>query len=416
MNRIRSIRKWRTLHSAALLTIVLPVFFAGSGIAAVSGSVQHFKMCSTLEYSGEGDFRNAAETVFTADSQFVGGQKVRHVLSSSQFDMGGGFHNPVNPAGYNGVSFVFDRGSGLVSDISPVLASLQRESNQCTPALTVVTADNIGKTWKQRYENVSFIEGQQESIEFTVTAIPQMTDAYGEMVAVRALSGPVSVDIPKAGGGEAPFKFKVNSVYLFDAAMEKVYFGASVFDAETKASGFKEKLRYEMTAYQTDAAGNSVDLTGLDKKFEKLVRKVGLQRKALEIAEETTLPQLFTGGEVGISAIQISNMTAALACEGAHNPVALVYVPLAQVIAGQSLGAIGITGGAGTVSGSCAGAVAGMGFMDVTAAPTFLGITPLTGTLIGAGIAIPLALNGGGGSGSSGGSGAATSTVPDGVE
>ncbi len=68
------------------------------------------------------------------------------------------------------------------------------------------------------------------------------------------LSGKTAI-LSTSGGGEAPFKFKVNSVYLFDAAMEKVYFGASVFDAETKASGFKEKLRYEMTAYQTDAAG-----------------------------------------------------------------------------------------------------------------------------------------------------------------
>jgi hypothetical protein len=50
-----------------------------------------------------------------------------------------------------------------------------------------------------------------------------------------------------------------------------------------------------------------------------------------------------------------------------------------------------------------------MGFMDVTAAPTFLGITPVTGTLIGAGVAIPLAVDGGGG----GGGGAATPTVPE---
>jgi len=154
-----------------------------------------------------------------------------------------------------------------------------------------------------------------------------------EMIAVRALSEPFFV---KTGKGS--IRSQINAIYLFDPRIEDVYLSISVFEGATDVNGYKEVLRHEVATYKTDSTGKSVDLNGLGRDFEKFVRKVGLSRKAVEIEKESPLPQW--AQSEGLTAAQVANICAAMACEGAPNPVRTVCIPAAQTIGAQSLGLI----------------------------------------------------------------------------
>ena len=119
----------------------------------------------------------------------------------------------------------------------------------------------------------------------------------------------------------------------------------SVFEATTNINGFKEKLRREVATYTTDAMGVSADFSGLDKNFEKLVRKLGLKRKSLKVVKTSPLPQWAMSE--GLRAAQLTNMYAAMVCEGALNPVITVCIPAARVVAMQCFGRLASADGLG---------------------------------------------------------------------
>jgi len=71
----------------------LTVVFACCLLATVSqaqdgeaASTQHFKMLSTVEFDGQGQYRNQVETQFTVRRQPLEDDKVLYSLSSPQFD------------------------------------------------------------------------------------------------------------------------------------------------------------------------------------------------------------------------------------------------------------------------------------------------------------------------------------------
>ena len=65
---------------------------------------------------------------------------------------------------------------------------MKRVTNRCVRALTETTKENVGKTWKQRFDLASVDGCLVRELTFTLTAIPLETEAYGELIAVRALS------------------------------------------------------------------------------------------------------------------------------------------------------------------------------------------------------------------------------------
>ena len=99
----------------------------------------------------------------------------------------------------------------------------------------------------------------------------------------------------------------------------------------------------------TNASGESVDLAGLGKKFEKFTQKVGLAGKSLKVVKESALPQW--ARYEGLGAAQVAGICAATACEGGLNPVVTVCIPTARTIALQSLGRLGTASQLGTISG-----------------------------------------------------------------
>ncbi len=366
------------------LSVVLLLLFGKVGLAARSESVQHFKMLSTVEYTGKGQFRHEDETLFTVRKQPLDDNKVQYSVSPRD------------------LSFVVDRKTrrlSLSSRDKRDLALLETVNNQCVKSLKKVTRENIGKTWKQSFNLSPLGKSLPDELKFTLTAIRVETKASGEMIAVRALSEPFVVKAAKKGGGTGSIKSKVGAVYLFDPEIEDIYLSVSVFEATTKINGSKEKLRHEVATYRCDAAGEPVDLGGLGKKFEKFAQKVGLTRKPLKVKESALLPQW--AQSQGLKAAQVASICAATACEGAFNPVFTISISAARTVAGQisgtiTPGALAATGTAGTLAATVPG------IPNLGIAP-FLGVGVATAAAVAGGTVGTVAVAGGMGGGGAGG-------------
>lgn len=374
----------RDFYLVLAVSVVLLLPLAKAGLAATNESAQHFKMLSTIEYAGKGQFRNQAETQFAVTKKPLADNKVQYSISPRD------------------LSFVLDRKTRQLSGASKDLALLEKVNNLCVPSLKKVTRENINKTWKQTFDLSLLDKPILKELKFTMSAIKVETKLFGEMIAVRALSEPFTVTAPKKDGGRGPIKAKVNTVYLFDPEIEDIYLSISVFEATTKINGPKEKLRHEVATYMTNASGESVDLAGLGKKFEKFVQKVGLTGKSLKVVDQSLLPQ-WARAE-GLNAAHVANICASTACEGALNPVVTVCMPAARTVSMQSFGTL--TGGfaaAGGTVGSLGAGVPAVGALNIAAAPAFLGVGVGTAAAIAGGTAGTIAVAGGGGGGGGGG-------------
>ena len=171
-----------------------------------------------------------------------------------------------------------------------------------------------------------------------------------------------------------------------------------MFEGTTDSSGFKETLRHEIATYKTDASGASVNMSGLGGKFQRLVSKVGLSKEKLEVVEEAPLPRW--ARSEGLTAAQVANICAAVACEGSVNPVVTICLPAARMMGMQSLGqipSIGAFATADTVAGSLVGSVPGIGGMKIAAGPSLFGVKLGwnwgTAAIVGAGVGIGVAIN-----------------------
>ncbi len=422
MSRNAAIKK--TSMSLCMVILSLAIVLtckAKPALANKPPQQQFYKMVSTVEYTGQGRYRSEAEAIITVDRKDISDDKRSYTISSEQLDMRCSQDKTSKEQGF---SFVYDQRTKKVSGCPKSLVPIQNKCNSCIPSLTTITKENIGKTWKQEFEKICFGGQCYSDMKFTVTAKKFETDQLGELIGVRALSEPVKLS-PATTNPEEKKKqnitLRANTFYLFDSDMERVYLSASTFEQTTSINGYKEKVRYETAAYQTDARGNSVDLTGLDGKFAKFVRKVGLSRKPMEIEEdeEVPLPVWVHSSDMGVTSVQTCNMAGGLACEGASNPVALFFMPINQALQVQSRGAYGVAGGSGTVGVAMVGDVVGLGGMNVVAPATIFGVSHgAAATMAGIGMGTTALVGnvgneGWGGKAGGGGDGAATPIRPN---
>lgn len=407
---------------AMILSVVFLLLFGGVGLAVESDSTQYFKMLSTVEYSGDGQFRNQVETVFMVKKQLLGGDKVQYFFSSADFDLAGDGLN-LDKSSSGGLSFVVDRKTKRISKSGETLGLLEYVNNECVKYLDRRTSENVGKSWRQSFELPFLGKSFPAKLNFTLKAIQVETNVYGELIAVRALSDPFVIKAAKEGGGSGSVRSRINAVYVFDPEIEDVYLSISVFEATANINSPREKLRHEVATYKTNAAGESVDLSGLGKKFEVFVRELRLAKKNFKIVKESPLPQW--AQYEGLNAAQVGNICAAIACEGAPNPVVTVCIPVARTVAMQSLGILSPTGGlaagglgvgvpAGTdglavstttgttVASSLGVGVPAVGALNIVAAPAFLGVGLGTAGAIAGGTVGGIAAAGGGGGGGGG--------------
>ncbi len=367
----------RNICLVMALSVMLLLPSSGTtGLARGKESVQHYKMISSVEYTGGGQFRNQVETLFTVGKEALSDDKVLYSLSGSNLDPK--LAQESSPIEF---SFILDRNTRHLSSVGEEdMAFWARVNNKSIKSLKKVTKDNVGKTWKQSINLSSLGDSLPGELKFTLTAMGLKTNVFGEMIAVRALSEPFFVE-----SGKGSLRSKINAVYLFDPRIEEIYLSISVFKATKDANG-KKTLRHEVATYRTNAAGASVDLNGLGPKFEKFVRKVGLSRKSVKIERKSPLPQW--AQSEGLAAAQVANICAAMACEGALNPVVTICIPSARILAMQSLGeihSIDTFATAETVAGSLGKSVPGIGTMKIAVAPAWTGmglITTKTATLV----------------------------------
>jgi hypothetical protein len=374
-NETKGFSERRGFGLTMALSVMLLLPSGTTGLTREMESEQHYKMISSVEYAGRGQFRNQVETLFTVRKKTLPDNKVLYLLSGSNLDP-----NITQVSSPLEFSFVLDQNTRHLSGVGEEdMAFLARVNNESVRSLKKVTKDNVGKTWKQSINLSSLGDSLPDELRFTLTALGFNTEVFGEMIAVRALSEPFFV---KAGKGS--LRSKINAVYLFDSSIEEIYLSISVFEGRKDANG-KKRLRHEVATYKTDAAGTSVDLKGLGPKFEKFVRKVGLSSKRVKIVKQSALPQWAQSG--GLVAAQAANICVAMACEGALNPVVTVCIPAARIVAMQSRGqvsSIGAFATAETVAGSLGKSVPGIGTMKIAVAPAWTGmglITAKTATL-----------------------------------
>ncbi len=394
MNTTKCLWSRQNFYLITALAIVLVLPSGKTSLAVENESVQHYKMLSTVECTGQNQFRNQVEALLTVNRQFLSDDKVQYLISSKDLNLAEGSPTADQQPSAGELSFVIDKKTKYLSADSKDIELLEKINNRCVSSLKNVTKNNIGKTWKQSFTMPFLNHLIPGELNLTLTAIRLKTKVFGEMTAVRALSEPFVIRAASAKGDKENVKARINAVYLFDPKMEDIYMSISVFEAETNS---KEKLRHEVATYKTDATGKSVDMSGLGSEFEKLVRKVGLTTKPIKVTKESPLPQW--AQYEGLGAAQVANICAATACEGAPNPVATIYIPAARTVAMQSLGKIVMAGKMGAISTTLATRVAGIAGMKIAAAPAVIGGMGLgtAGAVAGGATAIAVGAGGGGG-------------------
>ena len=119
------------------LTLLL-VLFCAVPLAAQGESVQHYKMISTVEYVGNGQFRNQVETLFTVARQPMSDNKVHYSLSTKDVGLVGGSVNSAQQLSLQGLSFVIDRDAQHLSAVGEDMAFWQKVNNDCVKSLNKV--------------------------------------------------------------------------------------------------------------------------------------------------------------------------------------------------------------------------------------------------------------------------------------
>jgi len=269
--RMKHVYRQTGFHFIVVLSVIVHAMCMNC-LAGNEEGVEHYKMISTVEYSGDGQFRNQKESSYAATKEVFANDRVRY-----SFVM----RDPNTESGRrvsSDFSFVIDKSTGMMSAAGRDLAFWAQIHNASVKSLDKVTKDYVGKTWKQSVDLSSVSNSPINEVSFTLTAIDVRTRAFGNMIAVRALSEPFFLTIEKG-----PLRCKMNTVYLFDQDIDNVYLSISVFVANTDARGMQETFRHEVATYRTDAAGRPLDLSDVGKDFEALVAKVGLRRDSLQL-------------------------------------------------------------------------------------------------------------------------------------
>ncbi len=350
---------------------VIVMLLANTGLSApidTGRATEYYKMLSSLEYTGQGQYKHQVESLFKVDTESLPDNQVRYSISSYEI-------NFAADAGKNKtsseLSFIIDKNSKQLSPSSGNLTLFENIHNYCARTLQKVTDKNIGQTWKQTYDLSSFNYSLPNKLTFTLTAIQQDTEKYGQMIAVRALSEPFVVHTMTVQGNIKDIQSRINSAYLFDSNMENIYLSMSAFEATAGINASDERFRHEVATYKTDADGKAVNLAGLNEDFEKFARKVGLTSKTLNVTKAASLP--LWARQEGLLADQAGNICAAVACEGALNPVASICLPLARTAELQSIGIVASAGNITTIGGVLAQSIPAMSGMKLAVAPAFLG-------------------------------------------
>ena len=204
---------------ALCVTLWMPVCQAG--VYEQNPDVDYYKMLSTVEYTGQGQFKHQVETMLTVQKESLSQNKTRYSISSRDFDLSDADTNIEQDS--RELSFIIDEKTKRLSSGGRNLTLLEKVQNYCVNSIHKVTKQNVGKTWKQSFDLSSFDYSLPKKLTFTMTAMEENTEKYGRMIAVRALSEPFVIKVVKAKEGVKNVKSRIRAAYLFDSEVEDVY-------------------------------------------------------------------------------------------------------------------------------------------------------------------------------------------------
>jgi len=98
-----------------VLSVVLLLLLGKAGLAVGNESVEHYKMISTVEYTGKGQFKNQVETLLTVRRRSLMDDKVWYSLSTDDFDLVGDNLGIDEQSVSRELSFVIDKKTGYLS-------------------------------------------------------------------------------------------------------------------------------------------------------------------------------------------------------------------------------------------------------------------------------------------------------------
>jgi hypothetical protein len=370
MEKLKLFWTKNSIGALVVLWTILWIPICQAGIYEQNQDVEYYKMLSTVEYTGQGQFIHQVETMLTVQKENISKNKTGYSISSRDFSLSEAGMNTRQDS--HELSFIIDEKTKRISSGGRNLTLLEKVHNYCVNSLQKVTKQNIGKTWKQSFDLSSFDYSLPKKLTFTMTAMQENTEKYGQMIAVRALSEPFVVKVVKAKEGLKNVKSRIRAAYLFDWNVEDVYLSISVFEATGNIDSSNEKLRHETATYKTNAQGVAADLKGISKDFEKFIRKVGLTNESVNVTKKVSLPRW--AQSEGLRAAQIGNICAATSCEGAINPVITVCLPTARTVALQSFGNIASAGQIGNIGVILAKNIPAMSGMKIAVAPAWAGL------------------------------------------
>ena len=322
MEKVRRFRMKQNIYIVLTISIVFVLTFSQTTLLAKNENVNHFKMLSSLEYSGKSQFRNEVEMQCMV-KQVTTDDKVKYSLSTE------------SDLGSNKMSFIIDDKNQILSSPEKNIELLEKVSNQCAKTLKKVTNQNIGKTWKQSFNISPLGESVPRQLNFTLTAIGVKTDSLGKLIAIRALSEPFFVKANKKDKNIGSIQSRINSIYVFDSELKDIYFSISVFKATTNTNGYNETLQHSVSTCKTDTTGKKIDLSELEnsENFKKLISKLGITRNLKVVNKTSSLPNWVR--VEGLRNAQVANICAATSCEGTLNP-ATICLPAAHAVELQS--------------------------------------------------------------------------------
>ncbi len=149
---------WRRMSICLMtaLTMVLLPSFVKNALATENENVQYYKMLSAVEYTGNGQFKNHIETLFTVRKLSLENDKVRYTISTRDFDLAEDNLNPDGETGSEELSFIVDGKTGYLAGADRELAILEKVNNECVKSLKIVTKENTASISSEDWHCVPF--------------------------------------------------------------------------------------------------------------------------------------------------------------------------------------------------------------------------------------------------------------------
>src|SRR4030065_243154 len=159
----------RTFTLIMLLSFIFVTMFGTLSMASQGKNIQHYKLLSILEYSGENQFKSEFEINCTIKRFALSDDKIQYVISTNNQTEAASSQKAGEQCSLNDLSFIVDNKTRILSTTDTGLAFLEKVANECSKTLTAVTRDNIAKTWQQRFNFSSIDNSLPRQLRFTLT-------------------------------------------------------------------------------------------------------------------------------------------------------------------------------------------------------------------------------------------------------